>query len=63
MTVQNETGTATSTGVILSDAAASKAKALLDHTELPADQIVKKALEIAGELCIYTNMHHTIETL
>jgi ATP-dependent HslUV protease subunit HslV len=25
--------------------------------------IVKKSLEIAGELCIYTNMHHTIETL
>ncbi|WP_439029241.1 HesB/IscA family protein [Gordonia terrae] len=31
MTVQNETGTATSTGVVLSDAAASKAKALLDQ--------------------------------
>jgi ATP-dependent HslUV protease subunit HslV len=26
-------------------------------------EIVKKSLEIAGELCIYTNMHHTIETL
>jgi ATP-dependent HslUV protease subunit HslV len=24
---------------------------------------VRKSLEIAGELCIYTNMHHTIETL
>ena len=43
--------------------AQSAAKALLDHTELPADQVVKKALEIAGELCIYTNMHHTIEML
>ncbi|VTU14043.1 MULTISPECIES: ATP-dependent protease subunit HslV [unclassified Variovorax] len=43
--------------------AQAAAKALLDHTELPADQIVKKALEIAGELCIYTNMHHTIESL
>ena len=43
--------------------AQSAAKALLDHTDLPADQIVKKSLEIAGELCIYTNMHHTIETL
>ncbi|AFR49692.1 MULTISPECIES: HesB/IscA family protein [Gordonia] len=31
MTVQNETSTATSTGVVLSDAAASKAKALLDQ--------------------------------
>jgi ATP-dependent HslUV protease subunit HslV len=43
--------------------AQAAAKALLDHTELPADQIVKKALEIAGDLCIYTNMHHTVEVL
>jgi ATP-dependent HslUV protease subunit HslV len=41
----------------------SAAKALLDNTELTASQIVKKSLEIAGELCIYTNMNHTIETL
>ncbi len=41
----------------------SAAKALLDNTELSASQIVKKSLEIAGELCIYTNMNHTIETL
>ncbi len=41
----------------------SAAKALLHHTDLPAADIVKKSLEIAGELCIYTNMHHTIETL
>lgn len=41
----------------------SAAKALLNHTDLPAQEIVKKSLEIAGELCIYTNMHHTIETL
>ncbi|MES2184670.1 MAG: ATP-dependent protease subunit HslV [Pseudomonadota bacterium] len=39
------------------------AKALLDHTDLSARDIVKKSLEIAGELCIYTNMNHTIETL
>ncbi len=43
--------------------AQSAAKALLDHTELTAEQIVKKSLEIAGELCIYTNMHHTVENL
>ena len=31
-------------------------KALLDNTDTgAAEQIVKKALEIAGELCIYTN--------
>ena len=39
------------------------AKALLVNTDLSAQEIVKKSLEIAGELCIYTNMNHTIETL
>ena len=43
--------------------AQSAAKALLDNTDLSAEQIVKKSLEIAGELCIYTNMNHTVETL
>ncbi|MBV8619674.1 MAG: ATP-dependent protease subunit HslV [Curvibacter sp.] len=41
----------------------SAAKALLDNTELAPDEVVRKSLAIAGELCIYTNMHHTIETL
>ncbi|AVO40660.1 ATP-dependent protease subunit HslV [Simplicispira suum] len=41
----------------------SAAKALLQNTELAPAEIVKKSLEIAGELCIYTNMQHTIETL
>ncbi len=43
--------------------AQSAAKALLDNTDLTAEQIVKKSLEIAGELCIYTNMNHTVESL
>jgi ATP-dependent HslUV protease, peptidase subunit HslV len=43
--------------------AQASAKALLDNTHLSASEIVKKSLEIAGELCIYTNMHHTIESL
>lgn len=43
--------------------AQAAAKALLDHTELAPQEIVKKALEIAGEICIYTNQNHTIETL
>jgi ATP-dependent HslUV protease, peptidase subunit HslV len=43
--------------------AQASAKALLDNTSLSAPEIVKKSLEIAGELCIYTNMHHTIEIL
>lgn len=41
----------------------SAAKALLNNTELSAEDIVRKSLAIAGELCIYTNMNHTIETL
>jgi ATP-dependent HslUV protease subunit HslV len=43
--------------------AQAAAKALIDNTELSAEEIVRKALAIAGELCIYTNMHHTVETL
>ena len=43
--------------------AQSAAKALLENTDLSAAEIVKKSLEIAADLCIYTNMHHTIETL
>ena len=37
--------------------------ALLTNTELSAEEIVRKSLAIAGELCIYTNMHHTVEVL
>jgi ATP-dependent HslUV protease subunit HslV len=43
--------------------AQAAARALLDHTELDARDIVKNSLEIAGEICIYTNMNHTIEVL
>jgi ATP-dependent HslUV protease subunit HslV len=43
--------------------AQSAARALLENTELPADEIVKKSLTIAGDICIYTNHSHTIETL
>jgi ATP-dependent HslUV protease subunit HslV len=43
--------------------AQAAAKALLKHTELGPAEIVKQSLEIAGEICIYTNMNHTIEVL
>jgi len=43
--------------------AQAAARALLAHTEMAAPDIFKRALEIAGELCIYTNQHHTIEVL
>ena len=43
--------------------AQAAARALLAHSSLDAAAIVKQSLEIAGDLCIYTNQHHTIETL
>jgi len=43
--------------------AQSAARALLENTELAPPEVVKKALTIAGDLCIYTNQSHTIETL
>ncbi len=43
--------------------AQSAAKALYDNTDLSPIEIVKKSLAIAGDLCIYTNHSHTIETL
>ena len=43
--------------------AQSAALALLHNTEMAPADIVKKSLEIAGDLCIYTNQNHIIETL
>lgn len=43
--------------------AQAAAKALLDETTLEPKLIISKALTIAGEICIYTNQNHTIETL
>jgi ATP-dependent HslUV protease subunit HslV len=43
--------------------AQAAARALLEHTALSATEIVKQSLAIAGELCIYTNMQHTVEEL
>lgn len=43
--------------------AQSAARALLENTDLAPAAIVKKSLEIAGDLCIYTNQNHLIEVL
>ena len=43
--------------------AQSSARALFENTELDPTTIVKKSLEIAGDICIYTNGNHIIETL
>ncbi len=43
--------------------AQAAAIALLQHTDFGPTDIVKKSLTVAGDLCIYTNQNHTIETL
>ena len=43
--------------------AQAAARALLAHTEMAPAEMVKKSLEIAGDICIYTNQSHVIETL
>ncbi|HEY3265428.1 MAG TPA: ATP-dependent protease subunit HslV [Armatimonadota bacterium] len=43
--------------------AQAAAKALIAHTEMSAEEIVRAALKIAGEICIFTNDRVTVETL
>jgi ATP-dependent HslUV protease, peptidase subunit HslV len=43
--------------------ATAAARALLRNTELSAREIAEKAMQIAGEICIYTNDHFTLEEL
>ncbi len=46
-----------------STAAQAAAVALVENTDLNPEQIVTKAMKIAGDLCIYTNHHITLEAL
>jgi ATP-dependent HslUV protease subunit HslV len=43
--------------------AQAAARALLEHTDLDARSITEASLNIAGDICIYTNRNLTIETL
>jgi ATP-dependent HslUV protease subunit HslV len=43
--------------------AQSAARALLENTQLDAETVVRKALLIAADLCIYTNQQIVVETL
>ena len=43
--------------------AQAAARALLENTDMNARDIAVKALDIAGDICIYTNHNHTIEEL
>jgi ATP-dependent HslUV protease subunit HslV len=39
------------------------ARALIQHTELPAAEVARRALEIAASICIYTNSEISVETI
>ena len=41
----------------------SAAKALYENTDMDAESIVRKSLEIAASICVYTNDHISIEKL
>ncbi|MGL1161661.1 ATP-dependent protease subunit HslV, partial [Vibrio parahaemolyticus] len=43
--------------------AQAAATALLENTDLDAREIAEKALNIAGDICVFTNHHHTVEEL
>jgi ATP-dependent HslUV protease subunit HslV len=43
--------------------AQSAARALLENTELDAETIVRKSLEIAASICVFTNSNLVVETL
>lgn len=43
--------------------ALSAAKALLKHSDLDAEEIAREAMEIAGDICVFTNHNLTLEIL
>ena len=43
--------------------AEAAALALIRHTEMGAEDIARAAMEIAADICIYTNTHLSVESL
>ncbi|MDN3653751.1 ATP-dependent protease subunit HslV [Thalassotalea ponticola] len=43
--------------------AQAAATALLENTDLSAREIVEKSLTIAGNICVFTNLHQTIDEI
>jgi ATP-dependent HslUV protease, peptidase subunit HslV len=41
----------------------ASALALLHHTNLDAEEIVRKSMEIAGNMCLYTNHNLIVEII
>ncbi len=40
--------------------ALAAARALIEHSTLPAPEVARRALEIAGDICVYTNRNITV---
>ena len=43
--------------------ALAAARALMENTDLPADQIAEKALHVAASICVFTNDHVRVEVI
>ncbi|MEO0500534.1 MAG: ATP-dependent protease subunit HslV [Pseudomonadota bacterium] len=43
--------------------ALSAARALMEATDLPAEEVARRAMAVASEICVYTNDQLTVETL
>lgn len=43
--------------------ALAAARALVQHTDMKADQIARESITIAADICVYTNHHITVETI
>ena len=43
--------------------ALAAARALVRNSDLPADEIARRSLEIAGEICVYTNQEIVVEEM
>ena len=48
---------------VAAERALAAARALMRHTELDAEAIARASLEVAAEICIYTNANLSLETL
>lgn len=49
--------------VLLLSLSSAAAMALIDIEELDAEAIARKAMKIAGDMCVYTNHNLTVEIL
>ena len=43
--------------------ALAAARALLDHSDMDAEQVARRAMAIAADICVYTNGNLTVESL